>query len=158
MRIVFSTDETFLFFLRAATNTLPAITISANFARSFTSFLDLTPNPTAAVSPQRSWYSVCMTKALQNIAVTVAPVMKRYGIKRAKVYGSFARGEERDDSDVDLLVTLGDKKLSIWDFVGLRDELEEQLDRPVDVVTDTSVLPQLKPYIERDATLVYEER
>ena len=84
--------------------------------------------------------------------------MKKYGIKRAKVYGSYARGEERADSDVDILVTLGDKKLSIWDFVGLRNDLEEHLHRSVDVVTDTSVLPQLRPYIEKDATLVYEER
>ena len=99
-----------------------------------------------------------MTTALQDISKTVAPVMRRYGIKRAKVYGSFARGEEREDSDVDLLITLGDKKLSIWDFVGLRNELEENLHRSVDVITDTSVLPQLKPYIEADATLVYEER
>src|SRR3989344_213476 len=99
-----------------------------------------------------------MNAALQDISKTVAPVMRKYGIRRAKVYGSFARGEERADSDVDLLITLGSKKLSIWDFVRLRNELEEHLKRSVDVVTDNSVLPQLKPYIEADATLVYEER
>ena len=84
--------------------------------------------------------------------------MHKYGVKRARVYGSYARGEEQKDSDIDILVALGDMPLSVWDFVRMRSELAERLNVPVDLVTEDSVLEYLKPYIERDATVVYEER
>lgn len=72
--------------------------------------------------------------------------MKRAGVKRSAIFGSFARGENRRASDVDFLVELRSGK-SLLDLVGLRDELQRVLGRRVDVVTYRSLAPILKKRI-----------
>ena len=59
-----------------------------------------------------------------------------------RVFGSLARGEGAEGSDLDLLVTLEEKR-SLLDLVGLKQDIEDLLHRPVDVVTE----PALSPYI-----------
>ena len=84
------------------------------------------------------------------------PILKKYGVKRAGVFGSHARGDARDDSDVDILVTLGEKPLSLWDMAEFKDELAERLDRSVDVVSDKAVVPYMRDSIYKDLQIVYE--
>ncbi len=69
--------------------------------------------------------------------------MKRAGVTRSAIFGSFARGENRRASDIDFLVELRGGK-SLLDLVGLRDELQEALGRRVDVVTYGSLAPMMK--------------
>ncbi len=64
----------------------------------------------------------------------VADLLARHRISRAWVFGSVARGDDRPDSDLDLLVELT-SDVAIDDFVGLEDELSAMLGCPVDVVT-----------------------
>jgi predicted nucleotidyltransferase len=66
----------------------------------------------------------------------------RHGASDVRVFGSLARGEGAEGSDLDLLVTLEEKR-SLLDIVGLKQDLEDLLHRPVDVVTE----PALSPYI-----------
>lgn len=66
----------------------------------------------------------------------------RHGASNVRVFGSLARGEGAEDSDLDLLVTLEEKR-SLLDLVGLKQDIEDLLHRPVDVVTE----PALSPYI-----------
>ncbi len=59
-----------------------------------------------------------------------------------RVFGSLARGEGAESSDLDLLVTMEEKR-SLLDLVGLKQDIEDLLHRPVDVLTE----PALSPYI-----------
>lgn len=73
------------------------------------------------------------TQTLTQLKRQLKPILKSYGITRAGLFGSAARGEMKRGSDVDLLIdTKG--KLGLFQFVGLKRELEQSLDRPVDLV------------------------
>lgn len=61
------------------------------------------------------------------------------GARRLGVFGSFARGEERDDSDVDIYVEFDDAKRTYDNFFALHERLEKLLGRRVDLVTDKSL-------------------
>jgi uncharacterized protein len=65
------------------------------------------------------------------------------------VFGSYARGEENKNSDLDILIDF-DSKLNLLELIGLEQELSEMLGIKVDLVTLRSVHPSLKPYIESD--------
>lgn len=84
--------------------------------------------------------------SIEEIKSRILPVLKRYGVKRAGVFGSAARGEMSDESDVDILVEIeGD--MSLLDFVGLKLELEEKLGKSVDLVEYSTLKPILKERI-----------
>ena len=77
-------------------------------------------------------------------------IAERYGATNVRVFGSFARGEERMKSDVDLLMTIPER-MSLLDLSGLKIDLEEALKRKVDVLPDDSIKPLLRDYILADA-------
>jgi uncharacterized protein len=75
------------------------------------------------------------------------PVLKKHAVKRAAVFGSFARGEAKVRSDVDLLIEYKAKDKSLFDLVDLKAELEEKLDRKVDIVTYSSIYAGIRKQI-----------
>jgi hypothetical protein len=83
---------------------------------------------------------------IDEVKVKVVPILKRYGVKRAAVFGSLVRGEDTETSDIDILVDLP-KKASLLDLAGLKIDLEELLGREVDVITYDSINPLLKDRI-----------
>lgn len=93
---------------------------------------------------------------MAEIRRKIEPILRSYGIRRAAVFGSHARGDAHDDSDVDILLTIGEARLSLWDMEGLRDELAKRLGRSVDVISDRAVVPALRDSIYRDLEVVYE--
>ena len=98
-----------------------------------------------------------MTDAqVQSLRELVEPILRKYGVVKAKLFGSFARGDMRSDSDLDLLVEFGKKIPSMWDFVRMRQELADHVGREVDVVTDKSVVAPLRSYIYRDLITLYD--
>lgn len=68
----------------------------------------------------------------------ILSVAKRHGASDLKVFGSVIRGEANENSDIDFLVAFEDDR-SLFDVIGLKQDLEEMLDRSVDVVTDESL-------------------
>ncbi len=77
-------------------------------------------------------------------------------VLKAWLFGSYARGEQRADSDVDILVAL-DKSLPIGlKFFGMWNDLEELLGRNVDLVSEGALLPFAQETAERDKILIYE--
>jgi predicted nucleotidyltransferase len=72
--------------------------------------------------------------------------MRRRGVVRAGIFGSVARGEAGEGSDVDFLVEL-EKGRSLVDLAGLRLDLCDLLDRDVDVATPNSLHPKLRERI-----------
>ena len=79
---------------------------------------------------------------LEEVATKILPVLRRHNVLRAAVFGSFARGEPREDSDLDILVEFGGDK-SLLDLAGLKLDLEEILGRSVDVITYRGVSPRI---------------
>jgi len=78
-------------------------------------------------------------------------IAARHGASNLRLFGSVARGEERPDSDVDLLIDLAEDR-GFGDYLALAEELETLLHRKVDLVLARSLSPHFWPYIEADAT------
>lgn len=86
----------------------------------------------------------------------IYPLLKEQGVIKAAIFGSFARGEAKKNSDLDLLVKL-DKDKSLLDLVGLKLELEKKLNKKVDVITYDSLHPLLKNIILNEQKIIYEK-
>jgi predicted nucleotidyltransferase len=75
---------------------------------------------------------------------------QRHGAQRVRIFGSAARGESGEDSDVDLLVAL-DEGRSLLDLIALKQEIEDLLQRSVDVVTDRALSPYIRDRVLAEA-------
>lgn len=69
----------------------------------------------------------------------LAELCERYGVARLEVFGSFSRGDAKEESDLDLLVTFDPECKVGLEIVSLQDELESLFGRPVDLLTRFSV-------------------
>lgn len=86
-----------------------------------------------------------MRNSVLNIKKKIIPILKRYNVKRAAVFGSFAREESKKGSDIDILIEFEkDVRKSLLDLVGLRLDLEDELKMKVDVLTYNSIHPLLR--------------
>lgn len=90
-----------------------------------------------------------MKTNLNNIKNKVIPVLKKAGVIRSSLFGSYVRGEEKRDSDVDILIEFPKGK-SLLDLVRLQRNLEKAIGKKVDVTTYKSVSPLLQKYIQAD--------
>jgi predicted nucleotidyltransferase len=77
-------------------------------------------------------------------------VLDAFGVARLSLFGSFARDEGRDDSDVDLLVEFN-RPIGLFEFVRLQRQLGELIGHQVDLVTPAALKPQLRDRILREA-------
>lgn len=91
-----------------------------------------------------------MNTNVTHIKDKALPVLKESGVIRSSLFGSVARGEWNEDSDVDILIEFGEKK-SLLDLTDLRIKLEAVLGAKVDVLTYRSVFPYLKETIQKEA-------
>ena len=87
---------------------------------------------------------------------TIAEYFKTQPVLKAWLFGSYARGEERPDSDVDIMVILDRSKPIGLKFFGMWGELERLLGRQVDLVTENALMPFARESAERDKKLIYE--
>ncbi|MEM7816823.1 MAG: nucleotidyltransferase family protein [Candidatus Aenigmatarchaeota archaeon] len=94
---------------------------------------------------------------LKKIEKKIIPILKRYNIKKASVFGSFVKGKAKNTSDIDILVEFKQKK-TLLDLVSLKMKLEEVLERKVDVLTYKSLHPLLADRILKEQKLFYEKR
>lgn len=83
---------------------------------------------------------------LPEIKKRILPVLRAHKIKRASIFGSYVTGEARPDSDVDVLVELP-KGLSLYDVIGIKQELEENLRKNVDLVEYEHIREELRDRI-----------
>jgi len=83
----------------------------------------------------------------RDVLVAIAA---RHGASNMRLFGSVVRREERDDSDVDLLVDMADDR-GFTDYLALIEELEQVLSRRVDLITERSLSPHFRPFIEAEA-------
>lgn len=80
-------------------------------------------------------------------------LMRRFGVIDLALFGSTIRDAAGEDSDVDILVAF-DGPATSERYFGVQFYLEDLLGRPVDLVTDKALRPELRPYVEREAVRV----
>lgn len=91
---------------------------------------------------------------LVSIKKRSLPILRRHAVKRAAIFGSFARGEAKAKSDVDFLIEYTSKNKSLFDLIDLKSELEDSLGRKVDLVTYNSIYWRLRERILAEQVVI----
>ena len=91
------------------------------------------------------------SKAISNI-------FKENDVKFAALFGSRARGNNRKNSDFDILIRYRKNDKSLLDFIGLEQSLSDVLGKKVDLVTEDSLHPYVKKEVEKDLKIIYGKR
>lgn len=86
---------------------------------------------------------------LKMLKLRIAGVLRKEGIRKAGIFGSFVRGEQRKNSDIDILIK-PTKDMSLLGFVKVKLELEDTLRRRVDLLSYNGIHPLLKEQILRE--------
>ena len=94
---------------------------------------------------------------IQEIRRIITPILQKNDVAFAGIFGSRARGEERADSDVDLLVTFKRQK-GLLELIGLERDLSHDLNLKVDLVTEGAILPMIKSEVLKDLQPLYGQR
>jgi uncharacterized protein len=87
-----------------------------------------------------------MNLSVEEIRLAALPILRRYGVTKAAVFGSAVKGQLRPESDIDILVRIGED-ISLLGFVGLKLDLEQALSRRVDLVEYDMIKPRLRERI-----------
>ena len=95
-----------------------------------------------------------LTRELQTIQRRSAPVFRRDGIRKASVFGSVARGDSRKRSDVDILVDVP-RGMDLFEFSGLRLDLQDALKKKVDLVTFRSLHHLMRDAVLEEQKVIY---
>jgi uncharacterized protein len=84
----------------------------------------------------------------------IITILKSYGAIRISIFGSYARGENRPDSDVDVLVDFKET-ISLIDLAHIIRLVKEKTGLKLDIVTKNALSPYLAPYIQKDLKVIY---
>lgn len=95
------------------------------------------------------------TKAdIIDFLTRIRPRLEVFGVRKIGIFGSFARNEQTEDSDIDLLVDFYPDKLKYDNYIDLVFYIEDSLERPVDLVTTGSLSPYIGPHILQEVEYV----
>ena len=97
--------------------------------------------------------TIMSTKAMIQL---IADYFKTQPVLKAWIFGSFSRGEQTPDSDIDIFVVLDESQHVGMKFFGMYEDLKALLGRNVDLVTDRSLAPFVRESVDRDKILIYE--
>ena len=100
-------------------------------------------------------FGVLLKRMDAKVSYTIKEYFKTQPVEKAWVFGSFSRGEERADSDVDIMISLIPGTRLGLRFFAMNLELEQLLNRPVDLVIDGDLLSHAATTAEHDKILVY---
>lgn len=95
---------------------------------------------------------------LSKLTEKMRPIFQKYGFHKVAIFGSRARGDNREDSDVDLLFSDEGKPLSFLEKQEAEEELKSALGVEVDLVPDRRVIARMRPSIKRDLKIIYERQ
>lgn len=93
---------------------------------------------------------------VQALKKQIVPTLKRQGAIKIALFGSFATGEEKKTSDVDVLVKF-ENGVSLLQLSGMKIKLEDKLGRKVDLLTYGGINPRLKKAILEEQKIIYEK-
>ncbi|MBS3097955.1 nucleotidyltransferase family protein [Candidatus Woesearchaeota archaeon] len=87
------------------------------------------------------------------LASSKAELRKKYNVRELGIFGSYARGQQKKSSDIDILVRFS-PNATLFDFVGLGNYLEEKLKIKADVVSERGIRPELKSSIVKEVVRI----
>ena len=93
---------------------------------------------------------------VEEIKDAIREIAQRYGVERVALFGSYARGEARPDSDIDLIIDKG-RIQGLFQLSGFHLDLEERFNTHVDVLTTDSLNEKFLKRISREKILLYEQ-
>ena len=92
---------------------------------------------------------------IQELKKKIVPILKRNNVKRAGIFGSYARGEAKKDSDIDMIVAFSKRK-SLLDIVRIERELSEGIGKKVDLLTKSSISPYIIDKIKKETVVIHK--
>lgn len=98
-----------------------------------------------------------MSQYLQQYQAELEKICQEEGISYLALFGSHARGDHREDSDVDFIVDFS-KKISLLDLSHVALRFEDLLGTKVDIMTERSIKPMLKRFINKDRRVIYHDK
>ena len=90
------------------------------------------------------------SKELEKIIPKLKEALKKNKVVRAGIFGSYARGEQKKGSDIDILIQINDKNISLLDFSRLMRLLSEKVNKKVDLVEYNAIKPLIKDDILKE--------
>ncbi|MBU1199959.1 nucleotidyltransferase family protein [Patescibacteria group bacterium] len=96
---------------------------------------------------------------MNDMVSKMVPVFKSYGVKKASLFGSHARGEAKPESDVDVLVEFDKtRSMDLFKYIKFGQDLTEKVGKKVDVVQYSTIKPLLRESIMEDEKLIYLQK
>ena len=95
--------------------------------------------------------------SLKEIRKIVIPVAEKYQLNSVRLFGSYARGEARPDSDLDFVIDAGETR-SLFQLGGIQADLSEAFHKKVDLLTEESLEQDFRNRIEADEVIVYDKQ
>ena len=96
--------------------------------------------------------------SISEISTLVAPVAAEFGVHKLSVFGSYARGDKTDKSDIDFHIIDRGSLRGLFRLAAFEIALEELLEIPVDVVTTGGLFDDVRENVQREEIVVYEAR
>ncbi|HBE44953.1 MAG TPA: hypothetical protein DDW17_05745 [Deltaproteobacteria bacterium] len=90
----------------------------------------------------------------KDIFEKITQLLKNEGARKIAIFGSYARGKERSESDLDIIVEFSGRK-SLLELVRIERELSEAVEKKVDLLTEKSISPYLIDIIKREMEIIY---
>jgi len=99
-----------------------------------------------------------MILTTEHIKIAVQEYFKDKPVKKVYLFGSYARGDANENSDVDLIVDIDDedKRMSLFDFIKLKLGIEKSLNKEVDLVETHLFFPRVKIRAEKEKFILYK--
>jgi len=88
---------------------------------------------------------------------TIQKIFSDSPVKKAYIFGSYSNGTANEGSDIDILVELDYSKHIGLSFIGLKNKVEEVLQKSVDLVTEKGLSKHILPFVESQKKLIYEK-
>jgi len=92
-------------------------------------------------------------KEIVNVINKNSDILKKYGVKKLELFGSYVKGEQKNDSDIDFLVEFN--RSNFDNFMDLVFFLEDLFGKKVELITKGSMSPYIEPYVEKE--LIWSE-
>ena len=92
---------------------------------------------------------------MENIISIINTYLKKEPVSKAYLFGSYARGENNELSDIDLLLELK-SGVTLFELASIKVNLESLTGKTIDLVTTNGMSPYIKPFIDTDKRLIYE--